>query len=314
MNFQNYLTSKVRLNEKIPAIKFPGIKFNVNYWGAIEKHYNTTLHEHSFYEVFIVTAGTGSYLEEHHTYPLKPNTLLITLPNKHHQILSETGLSLLYLGFSYDQLSLNAEWEQTLNRFDQLRSPAIYLDADNDVQKIWDALTAASLATSSTSQVDLALLENLTQALILAFITNAQTDEHAVAIAPDDHQSFIKQVTDYVKDNLTTDLSLQTVADSLYLSPRSLSRTFSETAGITFSQFVQNLRLEAAVRLLKTTDLPIGEVSDQCGYSSIYYFSRIFMQHIGDNPSDFRKLYTNQAISKYATVMNDQHKSHQIIT
>jgi len=48
-------------------------------------------------------------------------------------------------------------------------------------------------------------------------------------------------------------------------------------------------RLEYAQGLLCTTSMNIKEVAKKCGYNNEFYFSRIFKQHRGTNPSDFRK-------------------------
>lgn len=53
--------------------------------------------------------------------------------------------------------------------------------------------------------------------------------------------------------------------------------------------FITRHRIAMASRLLAATVLPVGAVARQCGYSSIYYFSRQFKHRTGQTPSDFRR-------------------------
>lgn len=56
-----------------------------------------------------------------------------------------------------------------------------------------------------------------------------------------------------------------------------------------FIDFVTDLRIKAAINLLRTTDLKTYEVAAQVGYGNAYYFSICFKKHVGCSPSEFKK-------------------------
>lgn len=92
----------------------------------------------------------------------------------------------------------------------------------------------------------------------------------------------INAVIGYVRDHLTDDLSLDTLAQVAGFSPFHFHRLFTALTGETLSDLVTRLRLERAVHLLRATPtLPLTEAAFQCGFSSASVFSRTFKRHYG---------------------------------
>jgi AraC family transcriptional activator of pobA len=77
-------------------------------------------------------------------------------------------------------------------------------------------------------------------------------------------------------------------ADALAVPPAALSRALSEVTGRTTKELVTDRVMLEAARLLRFTDLGVGEVAHRAGFSDPLYFSRAFKRHTGDAPSDYR--------------------------
>ncbi|MFC3340839.1 helix-turn-helix transcriptional regulator [Paenibacillus abyssi] len=86
-----------------------------------------------------------------------------------------------------------------------------------------------------------------------------------------------------------TDISLDSCADALKMSPYVLSKTFKEVVGINFIDYLTHIRLEKARELLRDTDLKISEVADEVGYQHSY-FNRLFKKQEGVTPSRYREM------------------------
>lgn len=86
-----------------------------------------------------------------------------------------------------------------------------------------------------------------------------------------------------------SELSLQSVADSLYVSAPYLSRLFSKETGENFASYLTRKRINEAMWLLKNTDLKMYEIARKTGYASQHYFSNIFKKVVGISPADYRK-------------------------
>lgn len=84
-------------------------------------------------------------------------------------------------------------------------------------------------------------------------------------------------------------LSVNGMAEEVRLSPIYLTNTFKEDTGRTVKRVLTEVRVEAARRLLLSTNLPIAEVAAQCGYDNANYFSKLFRQETGATPNEYRE-------------------------
>ena len=85
------------------------------------------------------------------------------------------------------------------------------------------------------------------------------------------------------------DLSLTMVADTFRISVPYLSSLFKASAGVNFSNYVEDVRIEKAKGFLKNTSMSVGEIAVATGYSSTNSFSRAFRRVTGDSASEYRK-------------------------
>lgn len=85
------------------------------------------------------------------------------------------------------------------------------------------------------------------------------------------------------------DISLQGIAKMVYLSPYYISRMFKAKTGKNFYDYVLMVRMEAAMEMLKTTDLKVYEIAERVGYRNQKNFTKIFKRFYANNPSEYRK-------------------------
>ncbi|RAV18974.1 helix-turn-helix domain-containing protein [Paenibacillus contaminans] len=94
----------------------------------------------------------------------------------------------------------------------------------------------------------------------------------------------------YIEKQFTDpNLSLDLLSERFDLNGKYLSKLFKETFGVKFVDFLIELRMEHAKRLLKETNVPVQEIAEQVGYASSVSFIRIFKKSTGLSPGDYRK-------------------------
>jgi two-component system response regulator YesN len=98
----------------------------------------------------------------------------------------------------------------------------------------------------------------------------------------------IAQALTIIDKHYAGDISLESIADMIALSPPYFSRLFSNQVGKTFIDYLTDLRMSKACHLLQTTSLSIKEICAQVGYADPNYFSRIFKKIIGQTPTEYR--------------------------
>lgn len=99
----------------------------------------------------------------------------------------------------------------------------------------------------------------------------------------------IQQAIDYIGFHYTEDISLNTVADFVYLNRDYLSRQFKKEVGVNFSEFLMTMRMRRAKRLLETTNMRISDIALSVGITNMSYFSTVFHKSFGCKPNDIRK-------------------------
>ncbi|MCQ5128362.1 response regulator [Butyricicoccus faecihominis] len=112
-----------------------------------------------------------------------------------------------------------------------------------------------------------------------------------------DADGLIRSVKAYIAQHYAEELSLESLAGQVYLSPSYLSKLFKREVGENLSTYVQNVRIEEAKTLLLTTGLKTYEVAERVGIPDPVYFSRIFKKLTGVKPKDFRQAESEKSSS-----------------
>lgn len=92
----------------------------------------------------------------------------------------------------------------------------------------------------------------------------------------------------WMAENLSAEISVETLAARVAMSPRNFARAFVGELGITPARYVERLRLEAARRRLEQTDMSLEEIASGCGFRSAELMRRAFLRSIGITPGRYR--------------------------
>lgn len=98
----------------------------------------------------------------------------------------------------------------------------------------------------------------------------------------------LRRVKDFISQNYTRDLRLETLADVAGMSIFHFAREFKRSTGTTPHQYLIKLRVEKAKALLASPDLPLIEVGLKSGFSHQSHFTRLFRRETGTTPNSYR--------------------------
>lgn len=98
----------------------------------------------------------------------------------------------------------------------------------------------------------------------------------------------ISRTLEYIRTHYKEGISLEKTAEVLNITPEYLSMLFKREMGMNFSVFLKEFRISHAKRLLKSTDMKIYEVAQECGYSNSNYFTKVFKEVTGISPAEYR--------------------------
>jgi len=101
-------------------------------------------------------------------------------------------------------------------------------------------------------------------------------------------ESAVEKAKKYMEENFSKDISLEDVSMKVDISSYYFSKLFKEETGSNFIEYLTQLRMEEAKRLLRDTEMSMKEICIQVGYSDPNYFSRNFKKYTGLTPTEAR--------------------------
>ncbi len=101
----------------------------------------------------------------------------------------------------------------------------------------------------------------------------------------------IRDIHEWILDNLCDDLSVETLAARLAMSTRNFARLFKRETDMTPGDFVEAARVEAARRMLEESDTPLKKVASMCGFTDQAGLRRAFMRRIAVTPVEYRQRF-----------------------
>lgn len=116
------------------------------------------------------------------------------------------------------------------------------------------------------------------------------SSSYSKVVIEEDSQRILK-VKNYITNNYMQELKLKTLADIACMSESAFSRFFKNHTGRNVSEYIAEIRLGYAARMLVDSDKNVAEICFRCGYNNMSNFNRIFKRKKGCSPTEFREFY-----------------------
>lgn len=194
----------------------------------------------------------------------------------------QQGYHLLWLRVSPDHLAMHSSSYSRGNRFQLVRGASI--PRSGAIGRCFEAAAeeAAERGTLWFQLVRARLLEGLVLAI-----------RHIQAHGPGQdpmksRQSTVDVAKVFLQSHFSQELTLEAIAKEVFLSPNYFSSLFTQTEGKTVFEYLHEVRIDEAKRLLAETDLPIRQIARRVGIPSASYFCRLFRRTTGASAKDFR--------------------------
>lgn len=256
---------------------------------------NYPLHWHDYYELQYISSGHGTLIINGEAYALGPGNMALLSPVDFHcfeNVPADDPLKVISVKFS--DLILPAGLRADI--YEPSRSMVTHSEqAETVFRRLHEEFFSNRYGkddyiTAGIVQLCIILLRD--------FIDQKKSDCCG-------KRTPIQQAVLYVRARFRGSITVEDVANVVHLTPNYFSEYFKKQTGIKFSSYVQKLRLELAVGLLKMTDLSVKQVAEQSGFNSAAYFSNAFKDCFGISPEQFRKR-SLRTLSDAQTVGNNE--------
>lgn len=234
-------------------------------------------HRHSFYSLVWFTAGSGFYVIDFQEYEIKPQRIFIVNTKQvHNWDYSENSKGYILMTDAVLGLELDVNcslpfvdiWEPNLSALENCFTNLIC------EYELKDILSANNI------KIGIQYLYSLVRRSAIQMHTNT------ALLSP-----IIDQFKALVFENNTILLEIKSYAEKLHLSVEELNSICKASTGISAKQYLLDLKITEAKRLLLFSHFNITEVSFQLGFEDSSYFSRIFKKKTHLSPTEFSRKY-----------------------
>lgn len=159
------------------------------------------------------------------------------------------------------------------------------IETGDDEEKIRYRFARIDETRNGTYELDRLRTANIFEGLLISLSAAgaARLSGHS------EYPAALVRMTAYVRDNVSGELSLSALSGKFGYSKQYIMRLFRTHLGTTVSDYVNSVRMRRALDLLRSTGMSVGEVAYSLGYSSGYYFSRVFRATFSTSPSEYVK-------------------------
>jgi transcriptional regulator GlxA family with amidase domain len=176
------------------------------------------------------------------------------------------------------------------------RYPGVTVDPDSIFVRDGDVYTSAGV----TAGMDLALalveedlgrrvaLEVARMLVLFVKRPGGQSQFSAQLSAQLAERRPLRDLQEWMADNLDEDLSVPALADRAHMSPRNFARAFRREVGVTPAAYVERLRVERARMELEGSEDPVEAVARRCGFGTVETLRRAFHRRLGVGPAQYR--------------------------
>ncbi len=280
-----------------------GDTFSVSHRKA-QSHMMPEDHFHSTYELFYLVKGERNFFIKEGTFSIKEGDLVLINPDVLHRTTNAMtlGHENIIVNFHRDELT-TPKYSFPGILFALLGKEYTIISLPLQCQIYVEELLNKVLQEVEQKKTG---FEIYAQALIVQLLTYCcrfvEQNRVKEFIHPSPMHQLITGIVQFINSNYAQDLSLHYLAERFYVSSYYLSRAFKEVTGFTFIEYLNNLRIKEAKKLLEESPEKVANIAKAVGYGSRTHFGRVFRKITGRSPLYYRRI--GRALSDGKTSLN----------
>ena len=193
---------------------------------------------------------------------------------------------------------------QVLQQMDNAGYASAYILNTNEVLLVWTGEAGAEQAMDSfrnnkeqmfllygVSECDVPSVQRICKRMFKVFQTKDSVSGEMMKISDVNEKTALlfQNVLSYIDRNYEKDIALQDIAQSFGINYSYLSQLFKKVLGLSYAEYLINIRLTKACQLLSDTYMQITEVAEAVGIPDYHYFCKVFKKYYAMTPSQYRK-------------------------
>ncbi len=247
-------------------------------------------HRHDAYEIYYMSKGERLYFIKERTYHVKAGDLVLVNMYDLHKTTEAYSPNheriLINFKSDYIQRMANGMEESFYEIFQKFPVLRLNIKEQGAVESILRKMIEEYENKTEGYQTYLRLL--LVE-LLLYIYRHIKKNKIEPIEYPNSLHEKVSEIVRYINSHYMDVLTLQSLSKQFHISPYYLSRVYKEVTGFSFVEYLNQVRINEAQKLLKTTNLNVTSIAEKVGYENPTHFGRVFKTITGTSPLKYRK-------------------------
>ncbi len=264
------------------------------------KDYVGVLHQHKFIEIVYILSGRARHIIDDREYAVKKGDISVINSYEAHAFLAEEDCDEPFLAYDLmftpdflDQSCLSGEDFSLLS--DSFLFYSLFPDEKDfkerfnlipnqyELGSVFDKVYT-EYKSRKTGYVN--LIRIYTAEIMIRLLRKIQyQDENNLSAA---QKHIVLEIMDYIENNYSIKIKTEEIASKLFFNKNYISKLFKKETGISIHEFVKEIRIKEACKLLSKTNQTIAEIAKDCGFSDMKTFYSVFKKQTGCTPKAYR--------------------------
>ncbi len=236
-------------------------------------------HDHAMYELYYFISGEGHFLVENTLYELRSGDLILLRPGEFHNFIATSPYDYERYCLHFDG-SLMADYPQLLAPFHN-REPGTHNVIRPDSELFLDIFRHLEIA-ASTEEEPRRLLSVFLLGELLTYVS-LFADDRIRLVGGEHMPPLVEKMMQYIHEHLTEPLSLDALAEHVFMTKSHISRVFKSTMGISPMEYIIRKRVQLARQYLQE-GMGAEETATRCGFGDYSSFYRAYRRIMGQSP------------------------------
>ncbi len=251
-------------------------------------------HSHDYTELTVILSGNGKYHIEGNTYNVQAGDVIMCNPGVKHQSLEANEKEpIIEFVAGFTDFHFTGMPENSITIKDGGYVLRMSSENRQEVKKRCYEMVAEYEANNLGKYF---MMKAQLMQIVLVILREMQpvTEQQKSCRFESYNKNYVvKKIISYLNENYACKISLDQIAQNLYLSPVYISKLFKEETGESPINYLIKIRLEKAKDMLeKEVQGSVKSVAKNVGYDDVYHFSKLFKKYYGISPLNYRKKVT----------------------
>lgn len=277
----------------------PDFPFSIKFTD-MEPYYcmNNTFHWHNYLEIAFVKNGRGIYYVENKTYEMNEGDIVVINNIEPHymEVLPPVNMVMPVVMFE-PHLVWSSESHFDYNYmepfFERSSNFNNKIDSKSEIgKKIFELLSEIEEEyVNKTLGYKLMIKAKLLHIITYLIRHYQDSTKSSESISSKSKKlEKLEKVFSYISNNYTQRIALHTLAELAYMSPNYFSTFFKQSTGFTPIEYINKIRVSKSIELLRETDFTIARIAEDCGFTNLSNYNKIFRSLTETTPTQVRNL------------------------